>query len=90
MILGYGKEQYAQVFSLLTIILSFVIIKFQGVKSVFIRIFIEEQGFDSVTFWKPLDYFRDKGYVLLIIALLVSVFSYGLSLYIAERKRGVI
>ena len=88
--LGYGKEQYAQVFSLLTILLSFVIIKFQSVKSVFIRIFIEEQGFDSVTFWKPLDYFREKGYVFLIIALLVSALSYGLSLYIAERKRGVI
>ena len=88
--LGYGKEQYAQVFSLLTIIVSFVIIKFQAVKSVFIRIFIEEQGFDSGTFWKPLDYFRDRGYVFLIIALLVSAFSYGLSLYIAERKRGVI
>ncbi len=88
--LGYGKEQYAQVFSLLTIVLSFVIIKFQAVKSVFIRIFIEEQGFDSGTFWKPLEYFREKGYVFLIIALLVSAFSYCLSLYIAERKRGVI
>ena len=88
--LGYGKEQYAQVFSLLTILLSFVIIKFQSVKSVFIQIFIKEQGFDSGTFWKPLDYFREKGYVFLIIALLVSALSYGLSLYIAERKRGVI
>ena len=88
--LGYGKEQYAQVFSLLTIILSLVIIKFRSVKYVFIQIFIKEQGFDSVTFWKPLDYFRDKGYVFLIIALFVSGLSYCLSLTIAERKRGVI
>ena len=51
---------------------------------------IKEQGFDSGTFWKPLEYFREKGYVFLIIALLVSAFSYCLSLYIAERKRGVI
>ncbi len=89
-ILGYGKEQYAQVFSLLSIILAFVIIKFQSVKSVFIQIIIEEQGFDSDTFWKPLDYFRDRGYIFLIIALMVSILSYVLSLYIAERKRGVI
>ena len=88
--LGYGKEQYAQVFSLLTIILAFVIVKFKSVKFVIVHVFGDGMGFDSDTFWKPLDYFRDKGYVFLIVALLVSVFSYSLSLYIAERKRGVI
>ncbi|MBP5554109.1 MAG: ABC-2 transporter permease [Lachnospiraceae bacterium] len=89
-ILGYGKEQYAQYFSLLTIALSFVIIKFKSVKFVIIHVLGDGVGFDSSVFWKPLDYFRQKGYVFLLIALFVSVFSYCLSLYFAERKRGVI
>ena len=89
-ILGYGREQYAQVFALLTIILAFVIIKFKSVKFVVIHVLGDGVGFDSSTFWKPLDYFREKGYVFLLIALLVSIFSYSLSLNIAERKRGVI
>lgn len=89
-ILGYGREQYAQVFALLTIILAFVIIKFKSVKFVVIHVLGDGVGFDSSTFWKPLDYFREKGYVFLLIAVLVSIVSYCLSLYIAERKRGVI
>ena len=89
-LLGYGREQYAQLFSLLTIILFFVIVKFRTIKYVFVHIIIEEQGFESGVFWKPLDYFREKGYVFLTAMLIVSVLSYVLSLYIAERKRGVI
>lgn len=89
-ILGYGKEQFAQVFSLLTIIVFFVIVKFNSIKYVFVHIMVDEQGFDSATFWKPLDYFRERGFMFLIIAISVSILSYLLSLYLADRKRGVI
>lgn len=89
--LGYGREQFAQVLSLLTIVLSIVIVKFKSIKNIFVQVILEDgASFDSSTFWKPLDYFREKGYVFLIIAVSVSILSYFLSLYIAERKRGVI
>ncbi len=88
--LGYGKEQYAQCFSLLSMAAAFIIVRFKDLKSVFIRIFIEEHGFDSDTFWQPLDFFKEKGYVFFFIAVFVMILSYMISLNIAERKRGVI
>ena len=88
--LGYGKEQYAQCFSLLSMVAAFIIVRFKDLKSVFIRIFIEEHGFDSDTFWRPLDFFKEKGYVFFFIAVFVMILSYMISLNIAERKRGVI
>lgn len=89
-ILGYGREQYAQSLSLLSILIGFILLKFRSMKEVIIRLFVEEQGFDSASFWKPLDFFREKGSVLFLIALLISAVSYCLSLIIAERKRGVL
>lgn len=89
-LLGYGKEVYAQVFAILTIAASFVGINFNSVKDICIRIFINEQGFDSDTFWKPLNFIKEKGYVFFLIACAVCILSYFCSLKIAERKRGVI
>ena len=89
-LLGYGREMYAQVFTILTIVGTFVIIRFKSLKEIFIRIFINEQGFDSDTFWKPLNFIKEKGYVFFIIACAVCILSYFCSLKIAERKRGVI
>ena len=89
-LLGYGREMYAQVFTILTIVGTFVIIRFKSLKEICIRIFINEQGFDSDTFWKPLNFIKEKGYVFFIIACAVCILSYFCSLRIAERKRGVI
>ena len=86
-LLGYGREVYAQVFTVLTMIAAFVIISF---KEICIRIFINEQGFDSDTFWKPLNFIKEKGYVFPLIACAVCILSYFCSLKVAERKRGVI
>ncbi|MBR6380048.1 MAG: ABC-2 transporter permease [Lachnospiraceae bacterium] len=89
-LLGYGREQYAQVLALLTMAAAFVIIKFDSVRFFVVHVLGDGVGFDSSVFWKPLDFIREKGYVLLGIAALVSVCSYLLSVRIAERKRGVI
>ena len=89
-LLGYGREMYAQVFTILTIVGTFVIIRFKSIKEICIRIFINEQGLDSDTFWKPLNFIKEKGYVFFIIACAVCILSYFCSLRIAERKRGVI
>ena len=89
-LLGYGREVYAQVFTVLTMIAVFVIIRFKSFKEICIRIFINEQGFDSDTFWKPLNFIKEKGYVFFLIACAVCILSYFCSLKVAERKRGVI
>lgn len=89
-LLGYGREVYAQVLTILSMIVSFSLINFKSIKDIWIRIFINEQGFDRDTFWKPLYFIKEKGYIFLITACAVCILSYICSLKIAERKRGVI
>ena len=88
-LLGYGKEQHAQMLSILTMVAAFVILQFKGLKDFFVQVFIKEQVFNS-DYWKPLDFVKEKGYVLFLIALITCAFSFVASLKIAERKRGVI
>ena len=51
---------------------------------------IRENKAESTDFWAPLDFIREKGYVLFLIAAVVSVLAYCLAYRIADRKRGVI
>ena len=88
-LLGYGKELYAQALTLLTMAAAVILVNFSGIKRAFINIFMDE-GFDKIGLWKPLDFFREKGYVLFLIAVTICVASYFVSVWIAEKKRGVI
>lgn len=89
-LLGYGKESYAQVFSMLTMGVAYVLINFKSIKEDFLYIISSEQEIDSEILWKPLNLLKEKGYIIFVAAIVVSVLSYLISLWIAERKRGVI
>ena len=86
-LLGYGKEQYAVVLSILTMIVSAILLNFGKVKSFFLAMsgaLPEPEG------WGAFDFLMEKAWILLIIAVIVSTLSYGASLMIEKRKRGVI
>ena len=89
-LLGYGKEQYAQFLAFFSMVMAFLIVKFDSVRFFVVHVLGDEGMFDYDIFWKPLDFIREKGHALLGISVLVCIFSYGISLAIAERKRGVI
>ena len=89
-VFGYGKEQYAQCAALLTMLTAVVLVNFDKVKRFVVETLIRENKAESTDFWAPLDFIRDKGYVLFLIAAAVSVLAYCLAYRIADRKRGVI
>ena len=86
-IFGYGKEQYSQIFSILTIIAVVIAINFEKVKTMFTEI---EDSSETIMVWEMLDFIKEKAWVLFLVAVAVSILSYAASLLIAERKRGVI
>lgn len=86
-VFGYGKEQYSQIFSILTITAVTIAVNFQKIKTMFTEI---EDSNDSIMVWEMLDFIKEKAWVLFLVAVAVSILSYAASLLIAERKRGVI
>ena len=93
-LLGYGKEEYAQIGSLLSMGLAFCLIRFDLLKNIFKDIAAggsgEEQSISELMIWQELDFIKEKSWILFVIAVLVCVLSYVASLLVAERKRGVI
>ena len=89
-VLGYGKEQYAQCAALFTMMVAAVLANFDKVKYFVVEIMLHDKKMESTDFWAPLDFIREKGYVLFLIAAAVSVLAYCLAYRIADRKRGVI
>ena len=87
-LLGYGKDQYCQVFAILVTVLAVVLLNLKKLIVVWKVAVLEKEI--ELNVWGWLDYIKTKAWVVLIAAVLVSAVSYGLSLYIAERKRGVI
>jgi len=94
MMLGYGKEQYAQLLSIGTMILSLILVNLKAVKRILLIISDSDSGTydaaDSTFIWGALDFIKEKAWTLLLIAVCVSVLSYVASLTVANRKRGVI
>ncbi|MBP3295168.1 MAG: hypothetical protein J6M27_01200, partial [Lachnospiraceae bacterium] len=76
--------------ALLTMLTAVVLVNFDKVKRFVVETLIRENKAESADFWAPLDFIREKGYVLFLIAAAVSVLAYCLAYRIADRKRGVI
>lgn len=95
-LLGYGKEQYAVMLSILTVIVFAILLNLGKVKSILLVIAIagtlpaEKRTDGSSSVWGIFDFLEEKAWILLIIAVIVSILSYGASLMIEKRKRGVI
>ena len=93
-LLGYGKEQYAMLLSILTMIIFFILLNFGKVKTL-CRIMSgalpePERADGSLMMWDAFDFLKEKAWILLMAAVIVSILSYGSSLVIVKRKRGMI
>lgn len=90
-VLGYGKESYAQLASIVTIMVGLVVFNWEKAKEIFISCFSENAEVMDVN---PLEvimgFAKNNGGKAFVIALIVGVFSYVLSVFIAKRRRGII
>lgn len=90
-IFGYGKENYAQISAILSIIIVITLLSFEKAKMVILTIFTDSVEVADVN---PLEVvmgvMRDKSLIVFATALAVGILSYVLSVIIAKRKRGVI
>ena len=87
-LLGYGKDQYCQLFAIFTTVLAAALLNIGHLIKIWKVLFLEQEI--DLNVWGWLDYLKTKAWIVVIAAILVSAASYGLSLYIADRKRGVI
>ncbi len=94
LLIGYGKEQYAQIFALITMGLMAFLANLKTIKTIFADIIAASSGpgdnAATAIMWNTLYFIKDKAWVLLLIAVAISVLSYAASFAVAERKRGVI
>ncbi len=67
-----------------------VLANFDKVKYFVVEIMLHDKKMESTDLWAPLDFVREKGYLLFLIAAAVSVLAYFLFYRIADRKRGVV
>lgn len=89
-LLGYGKESYAQIVSILLIVFGVILINIGTIKETFILIGTNS-GTGDINFINDfMDFIKYRSYILLAIALVVSVVSYIATVNIAKRKRGII
>lgn len=88
---GYGKENYAQISSILTIIIGIVVANFPKMKEIFISCFSENAEVMDVN---PIEVCNDamKNHYLSVLlwAVIVGLLSYWCSVFIAKRKRGLV
>ena len=90
---GAGKGQNAQILSLLTMAVGFILIRFQKVKEIVTIIAngqAENNDMSAERMWDLLTVVKERAWIIFLIALAVTGISFALSLSIAERKRGVI
>lgn len=90
-IFGYGKESVAGGVSLLTIMLALMVANFEKLKVIYISCFIDSaQVIDVNPINVIMDVIKDKCISVLIVAVVVGVLSYVLSVFLAKRKRGIV
>ena len=89
-LLGYGKESYAQIVSILLIVFGVILINIGTIKETFILIGTNSGTGDINFFNDFMDFIKYRSYILLAIAVVVSVVSYIATVNIAKRKRGII
>lgn len=94
LLLGYGKGQYAQLFSLTTMAATFILVKFDAVneflKTLLIDSSVTGESMSNTLNWGMLDFIKEKFLILICIAVITSLLSYFASLLIVQRKRGMI
>lgn len=87
-VLGGSKTTYAQLFSLITLIVAAVLANLKTVKQIIHG--IAEESNDISFIWNVFDFIKEKSWILLIIAGGGCIISYAASLLVVDRKRGVI
>ena len=91
--MGYGKEQFAQLFAILTMITGGVLIRHKSVR-MFLESVIGSSGesaeFEMDWFWNILTFIKEKAYILVLAMAVVSVLSFAVSCMVSETKRGMI
>lgn len=90
-VLGYGKESYATLCSVLSIILALVLMNFDKLKMVFTSIITEQTDFAE---YNPLELVTDFIWkydaIAFPVAVVIGILSYVLSVVIEKRKRGIV
>lgn len=90
-LLGFGSPAYVQFFSLFSIALTLILCNLGYFHSLIKSILADQSGaLDMSLFWRPLDFIKEKYWIMILIAAVVSIASYCVSLKVALRKRGVI
>lgn len=94
-VLGYGKEDHAQIASLLSMLSVVMLLNLGKVKTIIqtiIQIIISDEN--APLEGNPLEFMmhfvRDRSLQLFIIAIIVSVLSYTVAVLMAKRKRGIV
>ena len=90
---GPGKGQYAQILSLLTMAVCFILIRFKKVKeivTIIVKGQVENNDMSVERMWDLLTVLKEKAWIVMLIAIAVMLVSLGISVTIAQRKRGVI
>ena len=68
-----------------------VLVNFNTAKKYFIFIMTDNESIlNGLSRWSALDLIKNRSWLLLLIAVVVSISSYAASLFVAERKRGVV
>lgn len=89
--LGYGKESYAQILSIFSMVVAFILINFSSVKKIITDMSTPETGENDLTYFtKILDFIKFRFYILFGIAVLVMIAAYFGTVIVAKRKRGMI
>lgn len=84
---GYGKENYATISSFCVMIVTAIVWKFPRIKALYAS--MKNTDADPA-FHDFINFFKQKYYILLILAMITMMISYFISVWIAKRKRGVV
>jgi hypothetical protein len=82
-IFGQNNDNYARLVAILVILIMALASNISKIK-----LFFTDKNFNLVNHF--ITFIKEKSYILLILAMLVVVLSYRVSVFVAERKRGVV
>jgi hypothetical protein len=82
-IFGQNNDNYARLVAILVILIMALASNISKIK-----LFFTDKNFNLVNHF--ITFIKEKYYILLILAMLVVVLSYRVSVFVAERKRGVV
>nr|MCR4643539.1 hypothetical protein [Lachnospiraceae bacterium] len=94
-LLGHGRETVAQILSILTLLAVYFLLRWEKWKEIALSIAASDQGepegeMSVERLWDFLETLEHRAYIPVLCALLVICASYGISVLILRRKRGVI